>query len=250
MRKLLLLILALTTKTLYSQCGDSDKVIISGDFGGHQYITFCPTYNFSFDGDTAKKWNVLNDPIDINQVSFLIDIKGRLELKIRDYSGDNFFSHLKFYSAEISYPDSITNFRKRGPKVVMEKCRAKYFFYYYFIPTDGIKHCVGIALNDKEEIISQLNFPSKQEYQSIDTTLTVCNVIDIAKRINPQIEPIDKITFDFDNVTKEYYWTISQKILKPVEGENEFNKVLINASDQTKAKRTKGTTFIQYHKKL
>jgi len=250
MRQLLLLIILLTTKTVNAQCVDSDKVVISGDFGGHQYITFCPTYNFSFEGDTSKEWNILNNPIDINQVSFLIDIKDRLELKIRNYSGDNFFSHLKFYSVEMSCPDSIKNFRNRGPKVVMDKCKAKYFFYYYFIPTDGTKHCIGIALNEKEEIISQLNFPSKQEFKPIDTILTVCKVIEIAKQTNPQIEPIDKISFDFDNHSKEYYWAISQKIIKPVEGENEFNKVLINAADYTKTKRTKGKTFIQYHNRL
>ena len=133
MRKLLLLIIILTTETAHSQCADSDKISISGEFGGHDYITFCPTYNFSFDGDTSKQWNILNDPIDINQVPFLIEIKNRLESKIRDYTDDSFFSHLKFYSAEISYPDSISKYKDRRPECKMEKCKAKYFFYYYFV---------------------------------------------------------------------------------------------------------------------
>jgi hypothetical protein len=250
MRQILLIIIMLATRLSFAQCLDRDKVVISGDFGFVDYIMHCPTYNFSFEGDTSKHWNILNDPIDISQVPYLIGVKNRLELKLRDYAGDNFFSKLEFYTAEISYADSIEKFQDRGPKVELIQCRAKYFFYYYFVPTPDVRHCVGIALNEREEILSKLTIPSKEEYIPVDNSLTICEVIKIAKQTNPQIEPIDKISLDLDVAKKQYSWTVSQIIVKPVEGENEFNEVLINASDRTKTIQTKGKSFIQFHKRF
>ncbi|WP_055437547.1 MULTISPECIES: hypothetical protein [unclassified Lacinutrix] len=249
MNKLIALILILSSFSCNAQekCIDNENIGLGGDFNSIDYTFRCPTYNFSFTGDKSKEWNILNNPIDINQIADkVLPIKTRLENKIKEYAGEKLFSKLEFYSVQISYPDSIQKFKTRGPSVDMEKCNAKYFFDYYFIPTDSIKYCVGIALDENENIVSEFNFPSKSDYKIIDDNLDLCEVIEIAKETNNEIEPIDKVSFEFDPKNKVFYWSITQKIIDMKEGENEYNAIAIDAADKTKVISFKRKTFIQY----
>ncbi|AHM59257.1 hypothetical protein D770_04950 [Flammeovirgaceae bacterium 311] len=241
------IIFILYSCNLFSQCIEQEKIGLGGEFGSIPHTFRCPTYNFSFKGVESKEWNIVDDPIHITQAGDeVLLIKEQLEKKIMDYSGEDFFSKLTFHSVEVSYPDSVEKFKTRMPKVDLEKCTAKYFFYYYFVPEDFMKYCIGFALDTDGNILSNFNFPSKNEYREIDKSLNKCEVLDIARATNKEIDPIDKISFEYDDEKKIFYWLIKQKIVNPKEGVNEYNVVVVNAADRTEILSFKRTGFIQF----
>jgi hypothetical protein len=243
-KKAFIVILVLTTSVGYSQCIDADKVTYGGDYDSFHYTYFCPTYQFSFEGDTAKVWNIL-DPIDIKKVAeTILPIKEKVENQIIGYAGVDFFSKMKFSSVDIVYPDSVSKFENKYPRVAMEKCKSKYYFYYTFHPDSLATYNIGLATDEKGNIVSKYNFPSKQDYKLIDPSLTLCKVIRIAKNLNKDILPIKEVKFDFDTKEKRFYWVVSQEILNIKEGINEFNQVVIDASEPRRAKSQKGKTHI------
>jgi hypothetical protein len=132
------------------------------------------------------------------------------------------------------------------PTIEKEKCKGKYYFYYYFKPDSLTNYNIGIAVDEFSKIISPFNFPSKQDYKLIDTTLNVCKVIEIAKALNKNIYPIEEVKFDYDSKTRRFYWLVSQEILDLKEGINKFNQVVIDAAEPKKAKSQRGKARIVY----
>lgn len=219
----------------FSQCIEKNKISYGGDWSNYKYTYFCPTYEFAFGGDTSKTWNILNDHIDINQISSqILPVKEKVERQILIYSGQDFLQDLKFLSVQIVYPDSIDKFSDRMPFCNLDSCRAKYFFYYNYSPVENANFHIGIAVNDYLEIINEFNFPAKKDFKPIDKKLTVCKLIDISKRYKKQIEPIEKIKLDYDKESKSFVWIISQGLINEKEGINKYNEMIINASDSEK----------------
>ena len=174
MKYLFSLLFVLAAPTGFAQCPDEKKVWFGGDFGQHEFISFCPNYDFSYYGATATKWSILN-PIDIRQAApEVLLMKGAVEKKIKDYAGEPFFSRLAFSSVQVVYVDSIAKFEGRGPAVDLARCKCKYFLTYYFRPASigsppTAAYCVGIAVDEQGTIISPFTFPSKQDYQPVNT---------------------------------------------------------------------------------
>src|SRR4029078_7440668 len=107
MTKLFLLFILLFEQLhSYSQCIGKEKITYGGNWHSG-YVDVCPTYDFAFNGDTSKNWNVLGDPIDIMQVEKeVLPVKHFVEQQIINYSGELFFSKVKFNSVEIAYPQN------------------------------------------------------------------------------------------------------------------------------------------------
>ncbi|MBF0695391.1 MAG: hypothetical protein IR153_10090 [Flavobacterium sp.] len=232
----------------FAQCIEREKITYGGEYGFVDFIHLCPTYNFSYDGDTSKNWNVLTNPIDINQApKEVLIFKTQIEKNIRDYSGDDLYSKLHFNSVEVVYEDKLKTFKKSGRQnVTLKYCKAKYF-YYYELKIDAIStYLIGVALDKKGKIISEFRFPDKQNYNPIDTNYDYCKLIEIAKKSQPQIEPIGDIKLYYDEKTKKFYWQITQEIVNSKEGINYFNQVIIDASDLTKTKNIIGSVNIVY----
>ncbi len=230
----------------FAQCVEREKISYGGEYGFVDFIHLCPTYNFSYEGDTSKDWNVLTDPININQAPKKVLIfKNQIEKNIRDYSGDDFYSKLHFNSVEVVYENKLKKFKKSGRQnVTLKYCKAKYF-YYYKLKIDTLStYLIGVALNKKGKIISKFHFPDKQNYAPINTNY--CKLIEIAKKSQPQIEPIEDIKLAYDEKTKRFYWQITQEIVNSKEGINYFNQVIIDASDLTKTKNIIGNVNIVY----
>jgi len=244
----LFIIFFLISYRMTAQCIDKEKVTYGGDWGYTDFIHRCPTYNFSFGGDTSKQWNTLNDPIDIMQApKEVLTFKREVESKIKDYAGEKFFSKVKFNSVEAVYPEQLQVFADSGRQdVTLEFCKAKYFFYYEFKPDTIATYHIGVALDTSGKIISKFNFPSKEDYKPIDTTFTYCELINIARKTQYKIDPIEEISFEFNNKTNRFYWLITQEIVNQKEGLNYYNQVVIDASDLTKTKKLKGTVSIVY----
>nr|GFC66551.1 hypothetical protein [Tanacetum cinerariifolium] len=223
-----------------SRCLEDKRVNYGGNFKAHNYTYFCPFYSFEYHGETSTKWDFLN-PIDIMQIApTLFPIKKKVERQIQDYAGATFFSRLEFSSVDVVYVDSVKKFEGRMPEVDMRICRAKYYFFYMFRADAQAVYNIGFAVNEKGLIISSYDFPSKDYYRPIDTTLTVCTVLQIAKKANPKLGPIDNVTFDYDAKAKRFYWIVSQSIQHKHAGINKFNLVLIDAAKPSIVKKQQG----------
>ncbi len=248
LRYLILFLLLIKTTSIFSQCIDREKIKYGGDYGFVDYIHRCPTYNFSFGGDTTKFWNVLDDPIDITQApEEVIPLKQKIEEQVKNYCGDIFFQGLKFSSVEVVYKDKLKEFRDSGRQdVTLKYCKAKYFFYYEFRPDTLATYLIGIAVDTKGIIMNKFNFPSKNDFKPVDINISKCKLVEIARKSQPQIDPIKEISFEYDEIEKRFYWLVSQEIQNIKEGKNNFNQVKIDASDLTKTRVITGTAFIQF----
>ncbi|SDE45210.1 hypothetical protein SAMN05216464_106190 [Mucilaginibacter pineti] len=236
------------TSNCFSQCIDISKIEFGGDYDFYEYIFGCPTYSFAVHGDTSKNWNVLNNAIDIKQApKKALTYRNLVEKKIKQYSGLSFFTDLKFIDVEVVYPEKYNLFKGRTD-VTQRYCKAKYFYHYQFQPDTVASYLIGIAVNEKGKIISPFKFPSKKDYKQIDKSFTYCKLLDIARNIQKDIDPIGKICFEYNEVGKRFYWLISQDLdsEKTHEGLNYFNQVIIDASDFSKVKTVKGEAHIIY----
>ena len=233
---------------LFSQCINQEKITSGGDFGAENYIHLCPTYQFDFGGDTSKNWNVLNDPIDITQApANILTLKNYVEERVKEFAGINFFLKLKFDGISVVYPDKLQAFIDSGRQdVTLEFYKAKYFFYYNFMPDTLMRYHIGIAVDSLGKIISSFNFPSKQKYKAIDTTYTYCKLIEIAKNVLKQIEPIKEIRLEFDDKVQRFYWLIVQEIVHEKQGLNHLNEVMIDAANLTNTKLKRSKVYIEY----
>jgi hypothetical protein len=247
-RTLLVVYLIIIQIPSFSQCIDNDKITYGGDWGYTDYIHRCPTYSFAYGGDTSKNWNVLTDPIDIFQAPKTVrQLKQYVDGKIKEYAGGKFFSKVRFNEVEVAYPNMLKAFLDSGRQdVTLKFCKAKYLFYYDFMPDSLMPYHIGVAVSSAGKIISTFGFPSKKDYKPIDTTFSYCHLLDIAKNVKGDIEPIKEIQFQFDYKTKRFYWLVIEKIKKEKQGLNYFYKVKIDAADLTKTKLTKAKTYVDY----
>jgi len=231
-----------------SQCLDREKISYGGDWGFVDFIHRCPTYSFTYGGDTSRNWNTLTDPIDIMRAPpEVLRFKKIVDNKIRNFAGDIFFSKVIFNSVEVVYSDRLKTFVDSGRQdVTLKYCKAKYFFYYEFKPDKVATYHIGIALGKSGNIINRFNFPTKDDYKIIDTTFTYCKLLEIARKAQPNIDPIKEITLEYNSKTKRFYWLLSQDLSNEKEGVNYFNQVSIDASDLTKASISKGRLTIIY----
>ena len=231
-----------------TQCIDREKITYGGDWHFVNYIHRCPTYNFAFGGDTSKNWNVLDDPIDIMLApAKVLILKKYVDNKIKEFAGDKFYSKVSFNSVEVVYADKLKAFIDSGRQdVTLKYCKAKYFLYYEFKPDTIATFHIGIALDNSGKIISNFNFPSKDNYKAIDTNYSYCKLIDIARKVQPNIDPIKQISVEYDTKLKRFYWLISQDIVNSKEGTNYFNQVYIDAADLSKVTTSKASVRIVY----
>lgn len=179
--------------------------------------------------------------------TWFLPIKTKVDQNIRKYVGDKFFERVKFSSVEIVYPDSLQKMLDAGRvDVEKRKCKAKYYFYYGFLPDTIATWHFGIAVDRQGKIISPFTFPKAVKYVPVDTNIDYCELINIARRKEPKIDPIKEIKLEYDPQAKRFYWLISQEIQSVKEGRNEFNQVAIDAADKSKVTAFKGSAFIQF----
>ena len=222
---------------MHSQCAGEEKLTYGGDWVGIDYVFRCPSYSFAFNGNTSKQWNILNNKIDIYQIKDeIFPVKAKVETQILNYAGKKFFNDLNFVSVEVVFPDSIEKFSHRVPYVIMDKCRVKYFFRYRFTPIENVHYHIGIAVNEQGEILNKFNFPAKKDYKKIDKTVSICDILEIAKKYAEQIYPIEKIKLHYSEKDKKFYWLITQGIKEYTEGVHYLNELLIDASNRKKVK--------------
>ena len=249
MYRILLVIIGIimSFSTAFSQCIDRQKIRWGGDYGNYHYSYLCPAYFFAYGGDTSRNWNTSNNNIDIRQAPVnALKFKAKVEQEIKKYAGESFFKNLKFYNVSVGYPDRLKLFLDSGARVSLKHYKAKYFYFYGFEPDTITAYLVGVAVNSSGKILTRFNFPSKRYYKPIDKAYTYCKLIDIAKNVQKDIDPIDEIKFDYDKKKKRFYWLISQATVNDREGINYINQVIIDAADLKKVSATRGQVTIVY----
>jgi hypothetical protein len=234
--------------TTAAPCIDPEKITYGGDWDYTAYIRQCPMYQFAYGGTESTEWGVLNDPVSMSQAPpIVLQLKRMVEDSIRSYAGTNFFQQLHFNAVEMVVPEQLSHFKKAGRQdVTLTYCKARYFFYYEFKPDSLATYHYGVAINEYNKIISPFKFPKASEYQPIDQRFSYCQLLRIAEQIQPDIEPVNTITMEYDQQEKRFYWVVSQEIVNQRAGVNYYNQVLIDAADLTKTKKKQGQARIVY----
>jgi hypothetical protein len=253
MKKLLAMILFLTSVCSLpsrSQCIDRDKIKPGGDDYGADYVGACPRYDFAYHGDSSNNWNVFGKPIEIKDApQGVFSIKKRVDEAIKRFSGDEFFSYLKFTSVEIAYPGRLSLFKEKGNRYVSitrYDHRAKYVFHYAFTADTLAIYNISLTVNTYGKIISSFMFPPKKWYHPIDRSITYCELFDIARKAQPDIEPIEEISLEFDTKSQRFLWLISQSVDHSHEGNQFINQVFIDAADLAKVQTSKTEVSVIY----
>jgi len=219
--------------TLISKNQCNHKTIYGGNFNFVDYLFKCPIYNFSEKSDSISEWKNLEPNYMGKLGNELYFLKEKIERIIEKHSGEDFSKDLEFSSVSVNYPDSIKKF-KGVAGIIKKKCKAKYFFYYYYTPIKNAKYEIGIPMNENGEIMIELDLPSKENFKPVSKLLDICEVIRLAKVYNKNIEPIEKIKFEYDKKNEMFYWIITQKgkRIKRINGYfNKSNIVKIDASN-------------------
>ncbi|MGG5507879.1 MULTISPECIES: hypothetical protein [unclassified Myroides] len=238
-------LLFLSIVKINAQCLDESKVKIGGSYQSDLFIDPCPYYNYFVDAEKSSTgYHYSNRPIDLVPTGFA-EIKKNLEDLLVKKVGEEMVSKLKFKGVSISVYDSIRKFEARYPVVDMSKCMTKYFFYYDFEPAEGVSYCLGIALDDYQQLISPLLLPETEEKLALDYSLDVCKILQIAKATETKFEPVDFVSFEFDPDKKEFFWVVRQQIINPKKGVNEYNQILIEARDATQVVSYRRTVYIE-----
>lgn len=249
-RKLLIGVLLSIAYTSFvsAQCIDRKKISWSEDGLFYNYGYLCPAYFFSFGGDTSKKWNIGFENVDIRQAPVnVLKFKKKVDQAIKNYAGGNFFKNLKFTNVEVCYPERLKFFKDSGAVLTtLAHYKCRYTYNYSFEPDSltGYNICIGVTSSG--QIVTPFIFPSKRSYKPIINSFTYCQLIGIAKQIQKNIEPIDKISFNYDKKKKLFYWLIAQEIVGVHKGSNNINEVLIDASDFSKVRKIKSAVFVSF----
>lgn len=248
--KLLIVVLLLDiyVSSAHAQCIDRKKINWSRDGLFYNYGYLCPAYFFSFDGDTSKKWNTGFENIDIRQApANVLKFKQKVDRTIKNYAGENFFRNLKFSNVEVCYPERLKFFKDEGAVLAtLAHYKCRYTYNYSFKPDTltGYNICIGVTSSG--QIITPFIFPSRRFYKPINKSFTYCQLIEIARKAQKNIDPIDYISFNYDGKKKIFYWLISQKLVNEHEGRNDINQVIIDAADFRKVSTVKFPAFVVY----
>jgi hypothetical protein len=240
----LLIFSALTT---FSQCIDRGKIDGSEDGLFFDYGYLCPSYSFAFNGDTSKNWNIHYDDIDIRQAPpKVLKFKSRVDRAIKEFAGSKFYQNLKFEDVSVCYPERLKLFNDSGAQVSLAHFKSKYTYFYSFEPDTTTGYSIAVAVDQSGKIITPFIFPSKRFYKPVDKSFTYCKLIAIARKAQKNIDPIDKISFEYDKKKKKFYWLVSQALVNDHEGANQVNVVYIDAADLKKVTSAKSTVFVSY----
>ncbi len=241
----LTLLFLLTSLNMLAQCIPAKQIKVGGSYQSDSFIDYCPYYNYMVNAEKQTTgYHYTSRPIDLVPANFQ-KVKENLENNLIKRVGKDLVDRLKFKGVSISAYDSIRKFESRYPVVDMSRCFTKYFFYYDFVPVEGVNYCVGIAVNDNQQIISNLPLPQTEEKLAIDYSVDICKILEIAKETGTKIEPIDFITFEFDFDKQEFFWVVRQKIVNPKKGLNEYNQILIEARDPSQVVSYRQTVYIE-----
>lgn len=248
-RLIITLLLSIIYKSsVFAQCINRKKINWSDDGLFYNYGYLCPAYFFSFGGDTSKKWNIGFENIDIQQApANALKFKQKVDQAIKDYAGKDFFKTLKFNNVEVSYPERLKFFKDSGAVLVtLAHYKCSYTYNYSFEPDSltGYNICIGVTSSG--QIITPFIFPSKRFYKPINKSFTYCQLIEIAKKAQKNIEPIDRISFNYDKKKKLFYWTISQEVVSVHEGSNNINEVIIDAANFNKVLTKRSTVLVAF----
>ena len=216
-------------------CNTTDKIVSGGDWNGYDYSYFCPSYCFGEKGKTAGRLDVLN----INHLSLASkDYLNAIEVSkkyICERGGTAFLNNVYFVDIDITYLDSLENFKNKRPLRNIEKCgQTMYFIRFLFKPERNTEYRFGIAMTEKFNIISTAQFPDSSTTPDFDRIVTPTDAFKTAKKEHHAlVTPLKSIELTYDEKLDCFIWEIKSEGTfndknKPHEYETGY--VLVNAS--------------------
>jgi len=213
-RQLLITSIILLTLT---GCSTLGKIETGGEWIGYNYSYFCPAYSFSAKGQKSKKWDIVyTNHISMAGQDYLDALK-IAEDYIKNRGGKNYYDNVKFVYVDITYLDSADNFKNKGPLYDLDKCGdTKYYFSFLFSGGQNIKYRFGIALNDKNEIISEHIFPNQLTNPDFDKIISPSKAIRLAKNHNGTlVTPLETIELVYNKDNNCFVWDLEQEMKLP-----------------------------------
>jgi hypothetical protein len=225
----ILIITAIIFTTI--SCSTIKEVETGGDWSGYDYSYFCPAYTFSEKGQTSEKWDILN----ANHISMASkDYKTALdtiENYLKGRGGLDFFNKVKLYDVDITYFEHANDFKNKSPLYDLEKCgETKYYFRFLFRGGKDIDYRFGIALNDKNEIISEHSIPNHNNNPHFSNIITPRKALKLAKQYNDSLViPLESIELIYDKKSNCFAWDIDQEMKSPkTSGKVDYGFVKLN----------------------
>ena len=246
---LLVVLMNLTFSAMgFAQCIDRAKLNWSDDGLFYDYGYLCPAYFFSFSGDTSRNWNIRFENIDMRQAPVnALKFKQKVDQVIKNYAGKSFFRNLKFTNVEVCYPERLKIFKDSGAVLVtLAHYKCRYTYNYSFEPDSSTGYNISVGVSNSGQVVTRLIIPPKNVYKPIITSFTYCKLIEIARKYQKNIDPIDNISFNYDKKKKAFYWLVSQRLTNEHEGKNFINVVYIDAADFNKVSAVKSSVFVSF----
>lgn len=226
------LLYILTFLTLAS-CKMTNKIVVGGDWTGYDYSYFCPAYSFSENGKFSGRLDILGT----NHISLAPkdyqEALNKARAYINERGGSAFLNALLLNDMDITFKDSIENFKNKRPLYDLEKCgQTKYYIRFLYNPSKEIEYRFGIALTKDFKIISKPQFPDIKSSPDFSKTISPQTALQIAKNKHKSlIRPVKNIELTYDEQLNYFIWEIeSERKTKDNPYEYETGFVKVNAS--------------------
>lgn len=230
MRHVFYILIFLTTVS----CKTTNKIFVGGDWTGYDYSYFCPHYSFGENGKVSDRIDILNT----NHMSLAPTDYQKALNKAKDYinerGGTDFLNAITFNHIDITFKDSVENFKNKRPLYNLEKCgQTKYYIRFHYNPNKETEYRFGVALTNDLVIISKPQFPDIKTSPDFSRVISPRKALSIAKKKHKSlISPIKRIELTYDEQLNYFIWEIkSEGKTKDNPNEYEIGFVRINASN-------------------
>lgn len=213
-----------------SSCSIRKKIEIGGDWSGRNSIFLCPTYLFTEKAEKRDKLvKIETNHVSLANKDFLV-AREKVEHYIKQRGSLEFFNKLEFYDVEITSLDSLETL-KNISSVGINKCgNTKYYFRYMFKNGAGISYRIGIALNEKYEVISKPSFPDHKLNSDFMQVLSPQKAHRMAMKHNRGlISPLEKMELLYDDARNCFVWHFTQAFSAEQGGDFDFGYMIIHS---------------------
>jgi hypothetical protein len=206
--------------------------VVGGDWIGYDYSYFCPAYSFSVNGTISEPLNISGT----NHISLAPndcqEALNKARAYINERGGMTFSTSVSFINMDITFKDSIENFKNSRP-LNLEKCgQTKYYIRFLYNPSKEIEYRFGIALTEDFEIISKPQFPDIKSCPDFSKTISPKTALQIAENKHKSLlNPVKSIALTYDEQFNYFIWVIrSEEKMKNYSNEYETGFARVNAS--------------------
>ena len=201
------------TLLLLVSCRTTNKIVVGGDWIGYDYSYFCPCYRFGENGEKAEQLNIFGtNHLTLANVEYKHALSEARKF-IEERGGKTFLDAVLFIDIDITFKDSVENFKNKRPLYDLDKCgQTKYYLRFLFKPCKKVEYRFGIALTDDYKVISKLQFPIEKNSPEFSKIISPTNALHIANNTHKNIlRPLESIELIYDEQLNYFIWEIESE---------------------------------------